>query len=162
MCPLKILSVINQEIINEKKVISMRKSVKKIIGTGILAMTILTTNVSAATGPVYSFNLSNTGKSLQIDRNSKNRKVYAGQSWTFKPYHLSTGKSPYGMLFAPYGNGTFYSSAQIWRKTGQYNKVYIGFSKGKAGDYWLPSRIDDDYNGPFASDGWWNADTVTG
>ena len=29
MCPLKILSVINQEIINERKVISMRKSVKK-------------------------------------------------------------------------------------------------------------------------------------
>lgn len=138
----------------------MKRKVVKLLGVGLVSVLLTTTNVLASS-PQFYFNLRNTGQNFQIDWDSANNKVYAGQDWTFKPLHLNTGSSPYGMLFAPYGNGTVYTSAQIWRKTGQYDKKYVPFSNGKKGTHYLSSRIDDDYSGPFATDGWWNADRAS-
>lgn len=128
----------------------------------VLGVTVLgTINVHAA-NPQYHFNLSATGQTFNKDTASGNTKIYKGQPWTFKPLHLQTGASPYGMLFVPYHRptATYCTSAQLWRKTGQYDLVHTGFGVGNTGGYYLAARTDDTASGRYASDGWWNSDTV--
>lgn len=137
------------------------KSVK--ILAAILATTMLcTTSVLADTHVQYHFNLSATGQNFNKDTASLNKKTIQGDPWTFKPYHLETGASPYGMLFVPYHKptGIFCTSAQLWRKTGQYDLKYTPFGVGNIGEYYLAARTDDTAAGKYASDGWWNSDKV--
>ena len=140
---------------------NMSKKIKGILGLSFIVSMLLTTSVSAS--PIYQFNLKNTGQSYNYDSNSGNTKIYAGQSWTFKPYHLETGGSPYGMVFTPYrlAGKHYCTSSKLWRKNKQYDLVHVAFSSGKTGSYYLGARIDDSYNRSCASDGWWNSDWAT-
>lgn len=120
------------------------------------------TNVMASTHVQYHFSLAASGQKFNIDRASRNNKTIKGNPWTFKPFHLETGASPYGMLFVPYHSEPriFCTSAQIWRRTGQYDRIHVNFGVGNTGTYYLAARTDDTASGRYASDGWWNADTV--
>lgn len=140
----------------------MKKKILVSIMAAFVITCSLTTPAFAATHQQYHFNLAATGQKFNLDTSSGNNKVNKGQPWTFKPLHLETGASPYGMLFVPYhrSSKTYCTSAQRWRKKGQYDLVYTSFGVGNTGGYYLAARTDDAAAGTYASDGWWNSDTV--
>lgn len=139
----------------------MKRKAVKILAI-VFASTILCSTSVQAANPYFYFKLGATGQKFNLDTSSGNTKIYKGQPWTFKPLHLETGASPYGMLFVPYHRptGTYCTSAQLWRKTGQYSLVHTSFGVGNTGAYYLAARTDDTASGKYASDGWWNSDTV--
>ena len=131
-------------------------------GVMVLATLVMPNSVMASTHQQFAFSLKATGQEFRIDTNSGNQKTIKGNPWTYKPYHLSTGASPYGMLFVPYHRTRkeFCTSAQRWRRTGQYELITTPFGTGYTGPYYLAARTDDTASGKYSSDCWWNADTV--
>lgn len=147
----------------------MKKSLLKTLGLPCLLSLAVSTSVYAASKPQYSFNLKNTGKTLNYSYSTQNEKVYADDPWTLSVTSISTGSSQYGIRFVHIkGNGVACTNSGIWRKTGQTadltGRIYIPYGSGDTGTgiRYLGARIDDDYypSVGYTSTGWWNADSV--
>lgn len=130
-----------------------------LLGAMIISSAVMAGNSS------FAFNLTNTGKTFNVDKNSGNTKATAGLSYVVnvKSISIQDSTASWGIAFSPMKKTLLsYSQAAptVWKSsTGKFTGSWNS-DEGKANKtYYLGARMDDVLSKNATTSGLWNADS---
>ncbi len=143
-----------------------RNLIKKIgVILSVMTLTVAMSLPVSAANVYYAFNLGNTGSTFNTYTGGYNTKTYSGDPASVR---ISSGYAPgYGFAFILQYKGTLsYKAATLtsppaWLSgPGIVHPIYASGENKTNRNYYVAARIDNDYNGTYSCNGYFNSDYV--
>ena len=145
----------------------MRKQIKTILVTAVLAFTFLGSSVSAMNTEPFSFAVGNSGHNFCVMTEGPSLKTNLRDRWSVRLDSIQVPSHGRGVIFAPVYKGPsnwhLATTAGTWRRTTGWSYDDYTITNQTGRDYYLGVRIDETYanNIYCGGRGVWNADYAT-